>query len=230
MTELQKYLSGGGSDENRAAGTPFVANYPAGRYKPSVEWSYLTYDPAKADKGTGNAEAVRDPVPGQPVKELPLDTKDGALSLGFTDTKRPGVYTFKLVWQKRDGDPQNAPATKDEYVATVFNFDTEREGDLKRTNTDDFKAAAKGVEDVHSPEDDRWLDQLEQRPSDLSSGRWIFLLILMVLIFEQAMAVRLSYHGRPQDLEAFAPTAAAAMAGRSVAPTETEPAPAGPAA
>ncbi len=222
MTELQKYLSGGGSDENRTVGSPFEASYEAGRYKPSIEWSFLTYDAGKLDKGSGNAEPVRDPVPGQPLKELPLDTKDGSLRLDFTDTKRPGIYTFKLVWQKRDGDPANAPPTKDEYIAAVFNPDTEREGDLKRTNTDDFKATAKGMEDVHSPEDDRWLDQLEQRPSDLSSGRWVFLLILMILVFEQAMAVRLSYHSKAHDLEALAPTAAAAMAGRTVAPVEPE--------
>jgi len=230
MTELQKYLSGGGSDENRTVGSPFEATYEPGRYKPVVEWSFLTYDPLKADKASGNAEAVRDPVPGQPAKELPLDAQQGALRFAFTDTRRPGVYTFKLVWQKRDGDPANAPPTKDEYLARAFNFDTEREGDLKRTSTDDFKAAAKSVEEVHSPDDDRWLDRLEQRPSDLSSGRWIFLLILMVLVFEQAMAVRLSYHRKPDDLLAFAPTAAAALAGRSNLVTGAETAETTPAA
>ena len=43
----------------------------------------------------------------------------------------------------------------------------------------------------------------------MSSGRWIYLVILLVLILEQAMAVRLSYHTRPEDLDAFAPSAAA---------------------
>jgi hypothetical protein len=43
----------------------------------------------------------------------------------------------------------------------------------------------------------------------MSSGRWIYLVIVLVLILEQAMAVRLSYHTRPEDLDAFAPSAAA---------------------
>ena len=65
---------------------------------------------------------------------------------------------------------------------------------------------------MHSIDDTGWLDTLKQKQTDLSSGRWIYLVILLVLICEQAMAVRLSHHQRPEDLEAFAPSAAAAFA------------------
>jgi len=218
MTELQKYLSGGSFDENRTIGSKLEASFETGRYKPEATWSYLTYDAATVEKGVQKLPPLVDPKQGQPAKTIPLDSKDGALRLNFSDSKRPGVYIFGLTWQKRTGDPVNAPSTKPEYLAAVFNFDTEHEGDLKRANTDDFSKTAKGAEEIHSLEDDGWLGVLEQKPTDMSSGRWIYLLLLVILIFEQAMAVRLSYHHKNDELEAFAPSAAAAMAGRTAVP------------
>ena len=47
---------------------------------------------------------------------------------------------------------------------------------------------------LHSADDTSWTDRLTQKPTDLSSGRWVYLVILLVLLAEQAMAVRLSYH------------------------------------
>jgi hypothetical protein len=229
MVEQQNYLAGGGAEENRTLGSTLVSTYELGRYKPSVDWTYITYDASKPDPATMKIEEVRDPKSGQDAKPVPLDTKDNALRLNFSDTKRPGVYVFKLVWVKRDTDPANAPPTKDEYVATVFNFDTEKEGDLRRTSSDDFTAVAEGAT-VHAFTED-YGRELEQRPTDMSSGRWIFLVILLVLVFEQAMAVRLSYHRKADDLEAYAPSAAAAMAGRTAVPVgdvERAPAPADP--
>ena len=119
------------------------------------------------------------------------------MNLNFNNAKRPGDYLFTLTWQKRDGDPIAAPSEKPEYMAAVFNIDSAREGDLRRTNADEFKSTAKGAE-LHSVEDLSWLEGLKQKQTDLSSGRWIYLLILLVLIFEQAMAVpiELSRSGR----------------------------------
>ncbi|MFO0822358.1 MAG: BatA domain-containing protein [Gemmataceae bacterium] len=220
MTELQKYLSAGPADDNRVLGSTIDTSFEAGRYKPEATWTFLTYDAATTEKGAQRLPPIRDPVAGQAAKTVALDSKENALHLGFSDTKRPGAYLFTLTWQKRAGDPANAPSTKPEYFAAVVNYDTELEGNLKRANTEDFTHVAKGAEEIHSLEDDSWLGVLEQRPTDMSSGRWIYMLILFVLIFEQAMAVRLSYHNRPDELEAFAPSAAAAMSGRTTAQTE----------
>jgi hypothetical protein len=164
---------------------------------------------------------IREPKLGTEPNTIPLDTKEGALNLNFNDTKRPGAYLFALTWQKRDGDPVAAPSVKPEYVASVFNIDAAKEGDLRRTNADEFKSTAKGAE-LHSVEDLGWLESLKQKQTDLSSGRWIYLLILLVLIFEQAMAVRLSYHTQPETLEALAPSAAAAFAHGTPPPIATE--------
>ena len=225
MTELQKYLSGGSIDENRTIGTPLDASFEAGRYLPEAQWSFLTYDAATVEKGVQKLPPIRDPVQGQAAKAIPLGSVENSLKLNFADSMRAGAYFFTLTWKKRDGDPLNSPATKPEYLATVFNFDTELEGDLKRANTDDFGKVARGAEEIHSLEDDGWLGALEQKPTDMSSGRWIYLLILIALIAEQAMAVRLSYHNRPEDLDTFAPSAAAAMAGRTIVPTAETAAP-----
>jgi hypothetical protein len=207
-TEMQKYLSGGGAEENWAVGQALNLPLEPGRYDPTVQWVYLSVDATKPDKVTQAAPILRDPPKGKEPFTLPLDSTDGD-RLNFTQTARPGAYLFTLTWKKREGEP--GPETKPEYLAAVFNIDAAREGDLRRSNSDDLKTIAKGAE-VHSPDDTTWLDTLKQKQTDLSSGRWLYLVILLVLIAEQAMAVRLSHHGRPEDLEAFAPSAAAAFA------------------
>ena len=90
-------------------------------------------------------------------------------------------------------------------------MDALNEGDLHRANTDDLSAQTNKVP-LHNTEDLGWIDELKQKPTDLSSGRWLYLFILLVLLAEQAWAVRISYHARPEDLEALAPSAAAAFA------------------
>ncbi|MBA4064306.1 MAG: hypothetical protein C0501_11455 [Isosphaera sp.] len=225
MTELQKYLGAGGVDENRAVNAPLEFLYEADRYDSKAEWSFRSFDAAKPDV-TQNLPPDPKPEERPEPKPVTLVSRDGGglkLRLNEADTLRPGAYLFAL--KRKVGDPPDAAGTKPEYAAAVVNFDTEREGDLKRANTDEFKAVAKGAEAVHSPEDDAWLNTLEQKPTDLSSGRWIYLVILLVLIFEQAWAVKLSYHGRPDELETFAPTAAAAMAARTAAPVAADDAP-----
>jgi hypothetical protein len=219
MTECQKYLSGGGSEDNRVLGSTLEVSFDPARYMPEAQWRLLTYDLLNPNAGAGKLEAIWEPKLEQAGKKHPLDAKDG-LRLTFTDTNRAGVYLFTVPPKDTDLPAPGTPARKPEYVAAVFNPDTEREGDLRRATSDDFEVAAKKAE-VHAGDED-WAEKLEQKPTDLSSGKWIFLLILLVLIFEQAMAVRLSYHRRPDDLEALAPSAAAAMAGRTAVQTGAE--------
>jgi hypothetical protein len=215
IAEMQKYLSGGGSDENRSVGSTLVSRFELGRYKPSANWVYLATETPKPGTFSTNLALVREPKLGAEPNALPLDNKDGSLQLNFNNNKRPGAYLFAMTWQKRDGDPVSAPAEKPEYFAEAFNLNTAREGDLRRTNADEFKSSAKGAE-LHSVEDSGWLEGLKQKQTDLSSGRWIYLVLLLMLIFEQALAVRLSYHRNAENLEAFAPSAAAAFThGRS---------------
>jgi hypothetical protein len=196
VAEMQKYISGGGSEENRSVGTPLSNSFELGRYKPAANWIFLTTETPKPGEAPAKLQVIREPKIEAKPYDLTLDNKDGALSLNFNDAKRPGAYIFTLAWQRRDTDPAAAPSEKPEYLVEVFNIDAVREGDLRRTGSDEFKATAKGAE-LHSSDDPTWLESLKQKQTDLSSGRWIYLLILLVLIFEQAMAVRLSYHAPP---------------------------------
>jgi hypothetical protein len=70
--------------------------------------------------------------------------------------------------------------------------DTAAEGDLRRASRDDIEAAAPGAL-LHSP-GSGLADLLKDKKSDLSESPWLYLVILLVLVAEQAMAVRLSYH------------------------------------
>ncbi len=48
----------------------------------------------------------------------------------------------------------------------------------------------------HKPGDDSLAATLKQKKTDLSESTWLFLLFVLVLAVEQAMAVRLSFHTR----------------------------------
>ena len=210
IAEMQRYLSGGGTEENRSVGSALSVNFEAGRYKPTADWVFLSTETPKPGTVPQTLALIREPKLGVEQNKTALETKDGALQLNFKDTRRVGAYLFTLTWQKREGDVASAPSEKPEYLAETFNIDAEREGDLRRTNADEFKSTAKGAE-LHSIDDLTWLESLKQKQTDLSSGRWIYLVILLTLIFEQAMAVRLSYHTQSDSLESFAPSAAAAF-------------------
>ena len=52
---------------------------------------------------------------------------------------------------------------------------------------------------MHTQSDDTYKDKLISRQRDLSENPWLYFVILLVLIFEQAMAVRLSFHTRAAE-------------------------------
>jgi hypothetical protein len=215
MEEMEKYLAGGGAEENRSVGTPFSISLEEGRYGALVGRAILTTDTSKPDRGSA-------PLQFNDIGDQPLSTKGGSLQLSFSDP-RPGAYIFTL----NPLPGEDGKAKPPEFLTTVFNIDTAREGALQRAKGNDLAEQAKGAE-IHAADDTSWLDSLKQKQTDMSSGRWIYLVILLVLVMEQAMAVRLSHHGKPDDLEAFAPSAAAAYShGTPPAAVEAEPAVAG---
>jgi hypothetical protein len=209
VAEMQRYLAGGGVDANRLVGSPIALSLDPARYLPSYTLSFVTFDPLREKQKTGSGMTFDPPLDAkEPPKEQPLDfrQKENTLTLRFDETRRPGVYLFNLTMTKSATDA--TPGNPD-YAAVAFNVDAQREGDLRRVHRDDVTQQAPGAA-VHSPDDTGWLDELKQKQTDLSSNRWIYLIILLVLVAEQAMAVRLSYHTRPEDLELLAPSAASA--------------------
>jgi hypothetical protein len=56
-----------------------------------------------------------------------------------------------------------------------------------------LERAASGVI-LHRPESPTLREQLNDRQTDLSESAWFFLVFLIVLVVEQALAVHLSFH------------------------------------
>ena len=213
VAEMQKYLAGGPAEENRSVGAAVAAAFPADRYKPAVDRKLLTADQTKADRA-GDL-----PVERKELGEQPLTGSGSDLAFRFDEAKVPGVYLVTAT-QTVNG------VEKAETTAYTFNLDAAREGDLRRASADDFAQYARDIP-VHAADDTTWVNLLKQKRDDFSTRRWLYLLILLVLVAEAAMAVRLSFHTRPEDLDAHVPSAAAAYARGTPPPVAAEPEPAG---
>jgi hypothetical protein len=225
VAEMHRYLSGGAADENRSVGAAYhLALDPAAYQRKNGETRAVkrTFVAPDATKGEKAGDLTFTP---KPLGDQPLAATPGGPVFDFTEGRDAGVYVFELThFTGPDGETE-----KKQYLAAAFNVDAQREGDLRRANRDDLAQYAPKVP-VHSPDDTSWVNALKQKRDDFSTRRWLYLFILLVLVAEQAMAVRLSFHTRPEDLDVHAPSAAAAYAHATtlpaVAPAEppTEPA------
>src|SRR5947209_12158241 len=182
MLEVQKYLAGAGSDVNRIVGSSIDLGLDAARFTSRMRRFYMPEPGAEAgsDKPAKGDQDLREQVgavQGQRVR------------FSFNEARRPGVYRFEFTPQAVTGDKA---AGRSEAQAVAFNVDTAAEGDLRRASRDDIEAAAPGAV-LHSP-GSGLADLLKEKKADLSESPWLYLVILLVLIAEQAMAVRLSYH------------------------------------
>jgi hypothetical protein len=181
MLEVQKYLAGAGGDVNRVVGAPLELTQDAARFTSRVRRFYVP-EPG-AEQGAEN------PAKGDVDLREQVGMVDGPrVNFTFTEARRPGVYRFEFT-------PHAAgekAAGRADSQSVAFNVDTAAEGDLRRASRDDIESAAPGAQ-LHSP-GSGLADLLKERKSDLSESPWLYLLILLVLVAEQAMAVRLSYH------------------------------------
>lgn len=213
MKELATYLSGGGADENRSVGDVLDLHFDQAKYRAAVSRSFLTHDSTKEAKGGVEAAPIVDL--GSQTMDVP--GKSLGFQLKFSETAKPGAYLFTLGQLRPAGDAIEAP----DYRAFAFNIDTAKEGDLRRAVTDDLAQYAPGAQ-VHSPIDTDWLESLKNKSKDLSEYSTMFLGLILILIFEQALAVRMSYHSASNDLAGMAPSAAAVMQKRVTTPVASE--------
>jgi hypothetical protein len=183
--ETQNFLSGQGSEANLSVGTPVKVEVDAEQYKQQSAALKLT-------------RAFFQPNEGKPAKAIPSgeregkEEKKGLLSFHFDKTLEPGLYVSELRYA---GDaPTKAPLA---VYSHVFNVDTPSEGPLQRVSSDDLDR------DLISqlPKDMVTLvtsgsggGDLATRRTDLSEAPWFFLLLLCILVAEQALAVHLSFH------------------------------------
>lgn len=182
MLEAQKYLSGTASDANRKVGS-------------TVE---VPLDPTRFD-GRLRRSFVREVLPDSSQRTGPVDQgEQSAVASGnklvytFNDAKVPGVYRLDLGLKDKNGSHSS------ESIAFAFNVDTAAEGDLRRATRDDLAAAAPAMQ-LHSP-GSGLARILKDRKSDLSESPWIYLLLLGLLIVEQALAVHLSFHAPKEPI------------------------------
>jgi hypothetical protein len=186
MLELQKYLTSLDSEEIRTVGAPLEIQGESSRYDPKVHCFVQR-------TGSGDAEpakptGVAPPATGAPgLRDLgeQLGSISGnRLSFYFERANEPGVYYFDLT-QRADlgGDP------KTETRAYAFNVDTAGESDLRRVARDELER----IGPVSTPAAGSIADRIE-RQTDLSESAWLYLIFLVVLVAEQALAVHLSFH------------------------------------
>lgn len=205
ISAMGNYLSGGGADANRSVGDTLNWVFDPTRYTATVGRAFLTHVPA----GKGGRGADPNPAPRVDLPDQTMVAEDGKLQLRFTETTQPGAYLFRLTALRSTaaaGQPNEVP----EFRAAVFNTDTPREGDLRRVSRDDVSQLAPGAQ-MHSPTETDWLEQLKNKKTDWSETGWVFLFLLLVLLAEQALAVRFSHHAATNEVDTTAPSAAAVL-------------------
>lgn len=194
MIELQKWLTAGTSDENLLVGQPFGIQLEATAFEDKVR---RIYRPEGREKGAAeppDAKAEPGTQPGDVVSpEQRGKVEQGRLAFSFPDIVKPGMYLFEFTPKTED-----TTSDKREQVGFAFNVDTTTESNLLRAGRDALVDKVKnGEKDTgvrfYTSASDQFTD-LEQKQRDLSEYPWLFLLFLLVLVLEQALAVHLSFH------------------------------------
>ncbi len=194
MIELQRYLTGVGEDSSRLVGAPLELAKNAEQYEDQVVVSFepllkgdaKAADKADPDKPAGGGALTKS-------ETIRLNLNNNVLSLNYAKTREPGVYRVKLTPKTKPG--LDKPA--DEYRTYVYNVDTEHESPMARVSRDLVErpgatgtlARVKLMTPDMSPK-----DYVAPKKKDLSETPWLYLILLIVLIVEQALAVHLSFH------------------------------------
>jgi hypothetical protein len=196
MVEMQKFLASSGADLNLKLGQTFEFDVDAGRYDSKMRRFFPPKPSLVARRGPATEENVD-------AGEQPGEVNGPRLRFSFSDARVPGVYEF-LLTRKDDPAPDAKPVPAkaadgdrkaQDVFAYAFNVDAAAEGNLQRVTRDELSAAAPNCP-LHTP-GSGWADTVvKQKKSDLSESVWLYLVFLLVLVIEQAMAVRLSHHGR----------------------------------
>lgn len=218
ISELQKYLTSGGDDLNRLVGSPTRLELDATRYEPRIRRFFLPEAAELAAPKEGEAPAaggLRDLGEQLADKTTADDIKD-RIPFTVTGAREPGLYLLELYPRPSPDVPEPKP----ERRQFVFNVDAESEGDLQRAVKEDLernptnRPAERGKITLMAGSRINF-DEISQRQKDTSEAPWVFLIFLVVLVVEQALAVHLSFHLRGNEAQlpaAMRPDAAPAEA------------------
>jgi hypothetical protein len=216
IMDLQRWLTSQGEEYNRLV-TPkdvnIAFNLDPARYQSEMKVEFRPQAELKpAAKEGGEGEAAQPKELKRVVQKVKLTLKNDLLTWTFTDARQPGVYFFEVQPLKPGAEP--------EVRAYAFNVDAVAESNLQRTPRDkleprtEAKSLRAGKVRLLSPGDS--FEAFRNREPDVSESPWLYLLFLIILVAEQAMAVHLSFHlkggegAHPADQASVAPPAAAA--------------------
>jgi hypothetical protein len=186
MINMQGYLASAGTDANLVLGSSFEFSFDKNVYDSKVRKWHFGED-AKANKATF-----------RPLGDVLMPEKEAVYRLEANDGKsEPGIYVYRFL-EKRDAGGKAAAAgeTRPDYRALPFNVDAIAEGNLSRANSDDITQISRAPLHTASDADDEYKKVLQAKRKDLSENPWLYFIMLVVLVLEQAMAVRLSFHAR----------------------------------
>jgi hypothetical protein len=191
VVELQKFLSSGNEEQNRFVGAPLTIELDAAQYENKM---HRYYQPEVPEAPQGAAQPPAGKRAGLTDLGEQLGTADqNKVTLLFEEARKPGVYLFDLFQrQQAGGEP------KREQRAFVFNVDTLAEGDLKRAGKEELERNP-----TNAPHDRGKITvynlkanftDLTQQIASASQSPWLFLILLVLLVGEQALAMHLSFH------------------------------------
>ncbi|MBY0523357.1 MAG: BatA domain-containing protein [Gemmataceae bacterium] len=186
QVELQRYLTSVNKEAELIVGQPLDLFLDATRYDTKIRRFFKPEvldqrggkpDPKTAQRDMGEQQQVGTPT-------------NGRIHFQFKDALEPGMYILEFY---------PGPSAKDfkgEQRAYAFNIDTSTESNLVRlrTSREDMEKTVPNSR-FYNMGSDKFTD-LAEKQNDLSESPWLYLLFLIVLILEQAMAVHLSFHLR----------------------------------
>jgi hypothetical protein len=197
MLSLQKYLTSAGDESSRTLGTPLEVVLDADSYQDRAKVSFQAA-PGEEKEGAAPAAggAAAADAAARELETLTAKDEGKQLRFSFPKTREPGVYYVSVKGKQKPNETKE-PQPYDE--AFVYNVDTENEGNLKRAARDMLErgggsaAGAHGQVALITP-DMRLTEILAPKRKDMSEAPWLYLVILIILIVEQALAVHLSFH------------------------------------
>lgn len=227
MLEMQKYLSSIGAGEgNISVGSERLFEVDAARYEPMMNVYYQGESkgtdavPAGATTEDATKSGLEDYVQVPPIGSKDKDKEKDApregekskdkekeassapaaerLRFEYSKSRKPGIYFFQFT--KRVAETEGQPRV--ETRAFAFNVDTVNESDLRRVSGSELEKTAPKIPVISgtgtSPGESPIVPS--NKSSDLSESGWLYLLFLVILIVEQALAVHLSFHLKGSEL------------------------------
>ncbi len=175
--ELVKYLARTDHNpERRLVGEPIVLSLDPAEYTDTIE---ILSPGNEGDSTTRIQASPEQPSDGTTDAE---SKKSVRLTAVYHDTDEPGVYTVRLLRQSQ--------VSEDQLIA--YNT-APAEGDLTLVTTADLRKRLSNVAGVTIQEFGQ-LDWVEGREAGSEIRQWLIWALFTLMIAEQALAFRLSYH------------------------------------